>query len=518
MEEKDERARLYKNTEKTPETRRRQRTEAGVQLRKDKRQEMIAKRRNVDEFQDSDNHVVDCDFPTLRDIVVQGSPEDQLEALKQLRCILAQDPNKPPIQEVIDVGLVPELVTFLNPQADPQLQFEAAWILTNVSSGESSQTSVVVEAGAVKKFIKMLTDSADDQTKEQAAWALGNVAGDSSKNRDFVLDCGVVRNLNRLISETHSPSVLRNATWTLANLCRGKKPRPNFKMVSHFLPTLAHLLYNHDEDVLADACWALSYLCDGDNERIYHVIETGVCRRLVELLKSKADMVIVPALRCVGNIVTGDDQQTQVMLNAHVLPALERLLKHEKEGIRKEACWALSNVVAGNKNQIQEVLEANLLHLVLQVMVKDPFKTRKEAAWVVTNIILGGTLEHIFFLVEQGVIKPLCDMLALKELQLVKMALDSLAAILEAGQAEAQQNNAEKNECARQIDECGGLDRLEVLQLHEHPDIYERANKIMESYFESDPVQPDDLLPETNENDSQFAFPSNPNPTTNYGF
>eukprot|EP00118_Oscarella_pearsei_P021698 m.245348 g.245348 ORF g.245348 m.245348 type:complete len:95 (+) comp40254_c3_seq87:489-773(+) len=92
------------------------------------------------------------------------------------------------------MGIVPRLVEFVHSHDDGQVQFEAAWALTNVASGSSMQTRVVVEAGAVPVFVEALGAASDD-VKEQVIWALGNIAGDGPDCRDYVIQCSIIRPL-----------------------------------------------------------------------------------------------------------------------------------------------------------------------------------------------------------------------------------------------------------------------------------------------------------------------------------
>ena len=231
-----------------------------------------------------------------------------------------------------------------------------------------------------------------------------------------------------------------------------------------------------DDEVLIDACWAISYLSDGSNDKIQAVIESGVCRRLVELLTHRSSSVQTPALRSIGNLVTGDDLQTQVVISAGALTALLTLLSSPKDAIRKEACWTISNITAGSPQQIQAVIEANLVPPLINILQNSPdFKTRKEACWAISNATSGGLHQpaQIRYLVSQGCIKPLCDLLTMMDNKTIQVALDAIDNILKIGEQDKEAAGPGAiNVYASYVEDAGGMVTIHHLQSHDNLEIY----------------------------------------------
>lgn len=417
----------------------------------------------------------------LPNIIVGIQSEDekrQFDCTTAIRKLLSIERN-PPIQEVIDTGIIPRLIAFLGKDDKPTLQFEAAWALTNIASGTSHQCLAILEKGAVPEFIRLMQSPCDD-VREQVVWALGNIAGDSPQNRNLVLQAGALEPVLEQLRQNAKISMLRNAAWTLSNFCRGK-PQPPFEWVSPALPTLGRLIFLLDDEVLADACWALSYLSDGPNEKIAAVIESGVCMRLVELLMHPSLAVQTPVLRTVGNIVTGDKLQTQEIINCSALPCLLSLLSSVKKSIKKEAVWAISNITAGSSKQIQAVREANIFPPLVHLLRSAEWAIKKEAAWAISNATSGGTPEQIEYLVSCGCIPPFCDLLTGSDAKIVTVALEALMNTLNAG--ELKKSESGENPYAVHVKNAGGVEQINKLQQHQNQGIYEKSVRILERHF-----------------------------------
>ncbi|ELK15864.1 Importin subunit alpha-4 [Pteropus alecto] len=498
-------------------TMRRQRNEVVVELRKNKRDEHLLKRRNVpheDICEDSD---IDGDYRvqnTSLEAIVQNASSDnqgiQLSAVQAARKLLSSDRN-PPIDDLIKSGILPILVHCLERDDNPSLQFEAAWALTNIASGTSEQTQAVVQSNAVPLFLRLL-HSPHQNVCEQAVWALGNIIGDGPQCRDYVISLGVVKPLLSFISPSIPITFLRNVTWVMVNLCRHKDPPPPMETIQEILPALCVLIHHTDVNILVDTVWALSYLTDAGNEQIQMVIDSGIVPHLVPLLSHQEVKVQTAALRAVGNIVTGTDEQTQVVLNCDALSHFPALLTHPKEKINKEAVWFLSNITAGNQQQVQAVIDANLVPMIIHLLDKGDFGTQKEAAWAISNLTISGRKDQVAYLIQQNVIPPFCNLLTVKDAQVVQVVLDGLSNILKMAEDEAET-------IANLIEECGGLEKIEQLQNHENEDIYKLAYEIIDQFFSSDDIDEDpSLVPEAIQGGT-FGFNSSANvPTEGFQF
>jgi len=514
----------YKKTFDDP---RRWRENLMTQIRKDNRSETLNKRRqNVEIMQDTsgtttgilpqpDNSSTELDnsqwtrnlmtreeINQAADIIRNGDEEARNAATESIRRVLSLEMG-PPIDDVINAGLIPLLMEMLRSPVNNKLQFEAAWCITNIASGTHAQTKVVIDSGAIPIFCELLR-SESREIREQAVWAIGNLSGDNVDARDEILRFNALHEIKRFITSESGfnrdpprSDFLVNCTWTISNLLRGK-PVPRSEIISEAIPILHKLIYSPNPDVQADACWAVSYITDGGSPpnappdrmvggRINDVLFLGFGYRLVELLVSPYANVQIPALRSVGNIVTGSDEQTQTLVLCGVCPNLKLLLQHRNNTVQKEAVWAVSNITAGNRSQIQEVIQTGLIPLLIDRLQNGESEVRKEAAWALSNAVSGGNREQVKSIVDHSVLRPLCDALMEPDEKNAAVILDAISSILKHGLAEQRTHHLKENPYEVLLEQAGGFDKLEhyadQANYPSHNRLYRRAYEIISRYL-----------------------------------
>lgn len=240
------------------------------------------------------------------------------------------------------------------------------------------------------------------------------------------------------------------------------------------------MLTSADTEILSHVCWAFSHLCDGPSTHIQAVVDSDVCFRLVELLSHSSWRVTKPALRAIGNIVCAEDDHdyTQHIIECGAVPSLRRLIAHSNREIQKEACWTLSNIAAGTVDQIQCVLDSGCIPSLMGLASSDATdaEVKSEACWVVLNATSCGSDSQIEYLVNEGCIQILGNLL--EETSMVMMALEGLERILQVGELEAKRTDA-PNPYASLMASAN----IETLVSHKSATVAKRASRIWQTHF-----------------------------------
>eukprot|EP00808_Paulinella_micropora_P011713 g79899.t1 len=384
--------------------------------------------------------------------------QSAVESLRRLLSVTGE--QQPIVQQVIDANALPRLIALLDDWDHPNIQLEAAWSLTNITSSISQHCVATVNEGVVPSLVRLMT-STSPEVVEQAIWCMGNIAGDSPRMRDTLLGENIIPSLMTILSYHLSPgardafafgrftssgetihpreeidpkdpfdakssiepglgfglrqsevkiTLIRTTTWLISNLCRGK-PEPPEEAVAPLGPLLCELLTTSiDNEVQMDAAWGLAYLTDR-KVRLTDVQLRSLGQGLIRMMRSHERNTIVPALRTVGNILSSTDLHTQIMVDTGVIPLLRELLQNPHNNIRKEAAWALSNITAGTRQQIQAVIDEGCIPHLIEMLNSDNYSVYKEVAWVISNLSSGGSRQQISFLVQQGLIPRLVESL-----------------------------------------------------------------------------------------------------------
>eukprot|EP00331_Platyophrya_macrostoma_P023919 CAMPEP_0176442708 /NCGR_PEP_ID=MMETSP0127-20121128/21986_1 /TAXON_ID=938130 /ORGANISM="Platyophrya macrostoma, Strain WH" /LENGTH=404 /DNA_ID=CAMNT_0017827793 /DNA_START=236 /DNA_END=1447 /DNA_ORIENTATION=+ len=337
-----------------------------------------------------------------------------------LRKVLSIE-SEPPIQEVIDTGIVPLLKDFLLEDQEPQLQLEAAWCLTNIASGTTDQSKVVADNRGIELLIRLLTSN-NSEGAEQAVWALGNLIS--------------------LYQKIKSKLSSKHVIWAISNCCRGK-PKPSYSLTSKALSTLVEAVKTSvDAEVLTDAIWALSYLI-GDGQAdptngINEAIKLGLLEAMTNLIQSPLLSIVIPTIRILGNLAAAQDNSyiDEILKYPIFIDTLAGLITHAKRAIRKETSWCLSNLVAGTPAQSIHILNhPTLIDNLFKQASSECIEVLKEMAYVILSLNDTCTFEEIVNLNKKGQLQFLSLVFSKKEAPVVEVGLEGLQKILNKARA-----------------------------------------------------------------------------------
>lgn len=98
-----------------------------------------------------------------------------------------------------------------------------------------------------------------------------------------------------------------------------------------------------------------------------------------------------------------------------------------------------------------------------------------------TNFTSGANSDQLSVLLRCGVLPSFCKLLGAKDAKTVAIVLDGINNILSRAM-----DIGELDRVAIMIEECGGVDQLEALLKHDAEELYQKALKIIENYFQNE--------------------------------
>lgn len=492
---------------------RKKREEQQVELRRQRTEDLLNKKRVSNIVKSG----MESSLDVMKGLLFSTKLEDIYRGAFDCRTALSVE-NNPPIQIIIDSGIVPRFVELLDPQfyekfENEQLaqscRFETAWVLTNIASGDSEQTKYIVRLGVVPFLINMISEN-NLPNIDQGVWALGNIAGDSEELRDVVLEAGCHRLILELIKKFSTNNehikMLRNFIWLLSNLNRGRNPLAPIQNMKEVLPIIEVLIYMDDCDIVSDCFWCLSYIADASSELIDMIESSTILKRCYALMQSFTRQLkneeydfktgkigfyaICPMIRLLGNIVTGNERQTDVVIDGGFLEFMPEIYykfqSPKLPKIRKEICWLISNVTAGTGSQVQYIFKTNIYSIVLDSISSYELFIRKEAGYAVLNLLnfCSKNPHYLQSLIENKLVTSLQNFLGAftTSSDVQALILDCVAFALEGGEALKKKTGV--NPVHNEMLENKLVDEIEDLQDSKSSVVAQKAYNIIIKYFD----------------------------------
>ena len=365
-----------------------------------------------------------------------------------------------PIQELIDIGITPELISLLD-NSPPEFQYEALWCLTNIATGTSDQANSIVIKGGIPKIVKLM-DSSIEELKIQATWIIGNLASDCQKIRDSLIKEKVFDKLVTILASTNQPQLIKQTTWAISNFFR-VKPAPPYDIAQKCIKKIARamVMLPQDTEFLTDACFILYFMTEHYKDSINDLLDIDIIPKIIQNLDIDVHFIQINCLRIVGNIASGNANQTQLLIDWGLLNCLKKTIFNGKKQIRKESAWILSNIAAGTQKQIETLISENFLPILSKAIKTDEPEIKKECIWAVCNLTSVENVEFIKKILNQGILEIICECLKMEDAKYLAVCLEAFGNLLSFGK---KSNPQGPNPIVNEVDKMGMFD-IKILKI-----------------------------------------------------
>ena len=246
-------------------------------------------------------------------------------------------------------------------------------------------------------------------------------------------------------------------------------------------------------DALVSTSWTLAYLSDSGREVVDAIVsDIGAIQMFVRFLSHENIKVVMAMIRVLDNIfVDGSIEQTRSAISSGVLKQVCILLRNSSRSLRKELCWLLSSFTGErfswqriSDKQHEELIrffseEPLMIESILELITNGEDDIRREASWVIINAAYFGSDKDVERLVDFGVMKPLCDLIAISDVKVILELIKVFDGMLMVGDKIGK-------DYIRLFHECDGIQKIEELQQHKNDEVYQETVMFLEKFFSAE--------------------------------
>lgn len=425
-------------------------------------------------------------LPEMTEALMNGSFSEMIEALKEFRRISSIEEN-PHLQDIVDCGVIPRFCDLLS-YPNRTIQYEVAWILTNISSGPSEYVSMILDSGILPTLMKLAAASPNQSVSMQSIWCIGNITGDTNDSiKEVCYHLGVAECLVEIIRSARSIESTRHAVWALSNLLNTKET-PDVDHISNSISAVSNLLLTKDTEVLQYTIHAIGRISAMSGCDVIKMICDSHIPRNLKLVFERFDRensfpkneVQYGLCKILSNIATGTNEQTGMIVTQSIIRGMMKMFVSGAGHIRKEIAFCLSNVVCGPQAHIDIVMSTHFVKYLITHVLSFDYTVKKECMWVICNLLKysKSTIEVVMSYPESS--EVLCCMLGLRDVDITLTSLDAIDSVLT---HTFTKNSVLHLSIKKEIEMCGGMEEIENLQLADNDDIYQKANSILSTHF-----------------------------------
>lgn len=358
------------------------------------------------------------DLPEKLTELMSDLYKSQHDGIVYFRRILAIDRN-PPIEIVIQAGIVPRLIEFLQLHMDSNLQFEAAWCVTNIVCGEFRFVKVLLDHNILANLINLIAYSTDEKVRSQALWALSNISSDVDNCRDLIIAAGALTPLlwqlginqppERAPLASPSLGAMQHLAFIFCNLSKGTGNIPSDSL-SAIVFALSVLLQSPDEIVYHVVACSICYMCEKNDDYIQVILENGIISRMHALLNDPKASEI-----CTRTFVTlmGSSNELHVRLvcSSKYPGVMDAMLKHVMDVLEKnenkvlhridlccEIFLTLGRIMDLDKKYCSKLCNIKLVEVLRCALDKNKHDLSIQAGVCLCTLVTNADTDHILSL------------------------------------------------------------------------------------------------------------------------